>query len=119
MQKLIEGSLLREDVLTRGQLRRIAHLCAHSWGVPQKSIERFPCEGEIPQLARTVAIALSRELLFTRLERLDLHFGSDAEAIAAACNRVDERAERNGEFRTTLQFLRSACITALALDRVA
>jgi chromosomal replication initiation ATPase DnaA len=112
MQKPL-GSLLRDDVATRDKLTRIAHLCAHAWGVRREEIERFPCQGEARLWARRVAIALSRQILLTGLERLALHFGGEAEWIAAACNRVAEKAERDPEFRTTLQFLERACSAAL------
>ena len=107
----------REFAITRERIRSVAYLTAHCWNVSRETIEAFPCEGEIEQTARMVAVALARDLLFPTLERLALHFGGDAESMAACCNRVAEKAEREAEFRNIVQFLESACASVLGYDR--
>jgi chromosomal replication initiation ATPase DnaA len=113
VQQRIEADAILNDPLTRDRLIRISHLCAHCWGATRREIESFPCKGEMPLLARRVAIALSRELMFTTLERLAVHYGGNAGTIAAACNRIAEQLEWDGELRTTVGFLKHACAAVL------
>src|SRR5579859_516511 len=110
-------SAAREFAITRAGICSVSYIAAHCWNVSREAIERFPCEGNKEQLARMVAVALSRDLLLPTLERLAHHFGSDAEAMAACCNRVAELAERDAKFRSTVEFLRGAATSLLGYDR--
>ena len=116
MQKPRDLPATVEDNRTYDCLFRIAYLCANCWGVKRDEIETADAAGERQHLARMAAIAIARDLLLTRLDRLALYFGGDSETSTAACNRIAERIEQDYDFRLTIRFLKSACATVLGLD---
>ena len=115
MQKLKQEDALHAQ-RTAERLRRIAGITATNWGVRCEDVEAFPCRGERENLARIAAIGIAREILYVDLGTLALHFGADAEAMAASCNRAAEKSERNEDFRYTYRFLRTACAAMLDVD---
>ena len=94
---------------------RIAFLAAHAYGLTLKDIRTRPRFHPEATLARMVAIALARDLLATPLAALAEFFSEDEAAMAAACNRVAERAARTPAFATTLMFLKSGAISILGI----
>ncbi len=97
------------------RIGRIAWLTAHCHHVAPAAILRKPRFDADATRARMVAIALSRDLLSAPLPALSRAFGENPDVMAAACNRVAERAERDTEFRTSLNFLKASCAAALGL----
>jgi hypothetical protein len=98
------------------QFARVCTIVSAAYGL---SADRLCTKGADPhtQLARSVAIALSRDMLAADLPSLAGHFGcADAEEAAGHCNLVAARASRACRFRITVQFLRGACVNALGLD---
>ncbi len=97
------------------RIGRIAFLAAHAYGLSLKDIRVRPRFHPEAMLARMVAIALARDVLATPLAALADFFGEDEAAMAAACNRVAERAARTQSFATTLMFLKSGASSMLGL----
>ena len=116
MQKPSELPAVSADARLYERLFLIADLCAHCWGVRREAIETMPTCGERERTARMAAIAISRELLRTRGERLALHFGGDAATTEAVLNEMSERSERDYDFRLAMRFLKSACAAVLGLN---
>jgi chromosomal replication initiation ATPase DnaA len=97
------------------RIGRLAFLAAHAYGLTLADIRNRPRFHPEATLARMVAIALARDLLAASLTNLVAFFGEDEMAMAAACNRVAERAERAPAFATTLMFLKSGGAAILGL----
>ncbi len=97
------------------RIGRIAFLAAHAWGLTLSDIRSRPRFHPEATLARMVAIALARDLLAAPLASLAAFFEEDEAAIAAACNRIAERAARSPSFATTLMFLKSGGAAILGI----
>ncbi len=98
------------------RLSRIRYIVAGAYGRPFAQLCAKPADPH-GQLARSVAIAIARDILSADLGALAAHFGcDDTEETAGHCNLVAARAARDCRLRITIQFLRGACVSALGLD---
>src|SRR6516225_9256103 len=91
------------------RLARIAWLAARSHGVRLDDVLDPPPFTPKARRARMMAIAISAGLLRCDPAVLGLYFWDCVDAIAMACAHADARVEYEPEFRTALDFLKSAC----------
>jgi hypothetical protein len=97
-------------------LALICYLVASLHGTKPARLQSKPWGDPALSLARSFAIALARDVLFIRLDRLTEHFGcADNEEVAAHLNLMALRAERDPDVATSFQFARSAAARILGL----
>ncbi len=98
------------------QLNLIQRAVAHCYAVTP-ALLRFKGPDEKSQLARSVAIYLSRDILLTDLTILEGFFGCEPhESAAAHCNRVAERIALSRETAATIRNLKSYCVVLVVSD---
>ena len=95
------------------RLARIAWLIARSHCVRLDDVLDGPGSDPATANARAVAIALGGSLMRSEPRDLARYFRVPQSAIESTCRDIAERAARDAQFRTTLNFLRSSCARAL------
>ena len=104
------------EAIADDQFGRIRYMVANAFGVPPPSLSSPPSRAAA-NLARSLAIALSRSILAADLDLIAKYFGcADAEEAACHCNAVAMRAERDARFQITAEFAKAACAKVLGLD---
>ena len=113
----VEPDRVRSDrVLENDRLFRIRYLIASAYGVGPDELTSPPSSVKAA-LARSLAIAVARDILSTDLAALARHFGCSGAAEAVEhCNRIARRSE--GDYRVAIMttFARASCAVALGLD---
>lgn len=102
--------------LETDRLFRIRYLVASAYGIGHDALVSPPASVKAA-LARSLAIAVARDILLTELSVLARHFGCSGPAEAAQhCNLVARRSENDPRFAATATFTRATCAAALGLD---
>ena len=102
--------------LEQDRLFRIRYLVAHAYGVRPDLLTSPPPSVKAAH-ARSVAIAVARDILCTDLRALARHFGCAGPAEAAEhCNLIARRIDNDSRLATTITFAKASCAVALGLD---
>lgn len=105
-----------EAALEKDRLFRIRYLIASAYGVGHDELASPPSSVKAA-LARSLAIAVARDILATDLSVLARHFGCTGPSEAAEhCNLIARRIENDHRLGTTATFAKSTCAAALGLD---
>ena len=106
----------RDRVLENDRLSRIRYLIASAYGVGADELASPPSSVKAA-LARSLAIAVARDILATDLAALAGHFGCSGAAEAAEhCNRIARRSQADHRLAIMATFARASCAVALGLD---
>jgi hypothetical protein len=110
------GESEHRAALEQDRLFRIRYLVAGAYGVGHDALVSPPPSVKAA-LARSLAIAVARDILCTDLRVLARHFGCAGPAEAAEhCNLVARRIKNDHRFSTTATFAKASCAVALGLD---
>jgi len=105
-----------DAALEQDRLFRIRYLVAHAYGVRPGVLTSLPPSVKAA-LARSLAIAVARDILCTDLRVLARHFGCAGPAEAAEhCNLIARRIDNDSRLATTVTFAKASCAVALGLD---
>src|SRR5215472_10227013 len=106
----------RHATLEKDRLFRIRYLIANSYGVGHDELTSSPSSVR-SALARSLAIAVARDILCTDLGALAGHFGcSGPTEVAEHCNRIARRSDNDHRFAAAMTFAKASCAVALGLD---
>jgi chromosomal replication initiation ATPase DnaA len=106
----------RRVALEEDRLFRIRYLIGSAYGVGHDELISRPSSVKAA-LARSLAIAVARDILSTDLAALARHFGCTGPSEAAEhCNRIARRFENDHRFAAMTTFARATCAAALGLD---
>ncbi len=111
-----EADAEHRAALEKDRLFRIRYLIAGIYGIRHDKLVSPPSSVKAA-LARSLAIAVARDILCTDLGALARHFGCTGAAEAAEhCNLIARRIENDHRFAALTTFAKASCAAILGFD---